>query len=439
MKCKYCNAELENGAAVCPDCGKAVETPKKDNRIKAIIAAVACIVLVAALVIVVLVGSGVELGGNPSPTDPTEATLPPDLKSYTAEAEAAKAAAGTVVATVQDKQLTNGELQVYYWFTVYNFCNDNASYLGYYGLDITKPLDQQIYNTEDNTTWQQFFLKTALNTWHRYTAVQCMAEEDGFTLTQEQTAYVQGLAQRTEEMAAAYEYEDVADMLTTEMGPGATLEGFVNYQETSYCATLYIESLYDTLLPTQEEMESYYQENEALFTQYGIGKDAGDVVDVRHILIVPEGGTEDDAGDVTYSEAEYAACYQEASALLEQWKQGEATEQSFAALATTHSEDPGSKGNGGLYEGVTKGYMVEAFDAWIFDEARVYGDTDIVKTPFGYHIMYFVSREPAWEKNASAMLVSDNLSEQIDMAVKKWTMDVQPEKIILGEAILVSE
>ena len=34
--------------------------------------------------------------------------------------------------------------------------------------------------------------------------------------------------------------------------------------------------------------------------------------------------------------------------------------------------------------------MVQTFNDWCFDEARKTGDSGIVKTQFGYHIMYFV-------------------------------------------------
>ena len=35
--------------------------------------------------------------------------------------------------------------------------------------------------------------------------------------------------------------------------------------------------------------------------------------------------------------------------------------------------------------------MVTAFNDWCFDEARQPGDTGIVETNYGYHVMYFVS------------------------------------------------
>ena len=34
--------------------------------------------------------------------------------------------------------------------------------------------------------------------------------------------------------------------------------------------------------------------------------------------------------------------------------------------------------------------MVAEFDAWIFDANRKYGDYGLVKTTYGYHLMFFV-------------------------------------------------
>lgn len=115
-------------------------------------------------------------------------------------------------------------------------------------------------------------------------------------------------------------------------------------------------------------------------------------VDVQHILVIPEGGVlNEDGRTYTYTDAEWAAALEEAEALYEQWKSGEMTSESFGALANEHSDDQDGKvTNGGLYSDVYMGRMVEAFDAWCFDNSRKSGDSGIVKTEFGYHIMYFV-------------------------------------------------
>ena len=48
------------------------------------------------------------------------------------------------------------------------------------------------------------------------------------------------------------------------------------------------------------------------------------------------------------------------------------------------------KTSGGIYENIQRDQMVKEFEDWCFDEARQPGDSGIVKTKYGYHIMYFV-------------------------------------------------
>ncbi len=110
---------------------------------------------------------------------------------------------------------------------------------------------------------------------------------------------------------------------------------------------------------------------------------------VRHILVQFEGGTTSN-GTTTYSDAEKKAAKEAAQKLLDQWKSGDATEESFAALAEKETDDTGSKNTGGLYEEIYPGQMVEAFEDWCFDSERKEGDTGLVETEYGYHVMYFV-------------------------------------------------
>ena len=110
-------------------------------------------------------------------------------------------------------------------------------------------------------------------------------------------------------------------------------------------------------------------------------------VDVRHCLV--QFATEDTSN---VSDDEKKSTYTQAKALYDQWLAGDKTEESFAELAKESSEDTGSTENGGLYEGIriTDNY-VEAFETWSFDPARKAGDSGIIETEYGYHIMYFVS------------------------------------------------
>ncbi len=143
----------------------------------------------------------------------------------------------------------------------------------------------------------------------------------------------------------------------------------------------------------------------ALF--HSAGRPEYPTVNVRHILITPNGSNSD-------TEAAKAEAKEKAETLLQQWKDGEATEASFAALATESTADPGSAATGGLYENIRRGQMVQAFNDWCFDASRQAGDTGIVETSYGYHIMYFVSTgDTAWK----VMAREEKAQEDVDAYV----------------------
>ena len=150
-------------------------------------------------------------------------------------------------------------------------------------------------------------------------------------------------------------------------------------------------------------------------------------VDVRHILIQPEATTlsEDDEGYEADVEAKNTEAEQRAQEILDEWAAGDATEDSFAALANEYSEDPGSNTTGGLYEQVYQGQMVTEFNDWCFDPARQSGDTGIIHNDnTGYHVMYFVGYDkPYWEVQVTANLVNDAVNTFYDETTAGYTAE----------------
>ena len=110
---------------------------------------------------------------------------------------------------------------------------------------------------------------------------------------------------------------------------------------------------------------------------------------VRHILIGFEGGVQNEMGMTVYTDEEKAAAEEKAHKVLDQYEAGEKTEDAFAALVADNSTDDGSKDNGGLYENIFRGQMVPTFNDWVFDESRKPGDTGIVESDYGFHVMYY--------------------------------------------------
>ena len=133
-----------------------------------------------------------------------------------------------------------------------------------------------------------------------------------------------------------------------------------------------------------EEITGYYI---VLYKSVNDNKFA--LANVRHILIAFEGGTTDkNTGKKTYSEAEKKKAKDEAQKIYQEWLDGAKTEDSFIELAKKHTDDSNAE-QGGLYEDVYPGQMVDTFNDWCFDEKRATGDHGTVETEYGWHIMYY--------------------------------------------------
>ena len=115
-----------------------------------------------------------------------------------------------------------------------------------------------------------------------------------------------------------------------------------------------------------------------------------ELVDVRHVLIKPEGGTTDpNTGMTNYTEAEIEGAKVAAEEMLNLWKAGDTSEASFIELAKNNSAD-GSAADGGLIADIhPESSLVENFLNWSLDPARTVGETGVVTSPYGAHIMYY--------------------------------------------------
>ena len=120
------------------------------------------------------------------------------------------------------------------------------------------------------------------------------------------------------------------------------------------------------------EVQAYYTQHQADYQQPEQARS-------RHILIKTSGGA-------AKSDAEAKA---KAEALLKQIQGGA----DFAELAKKNSEDPVSGAQGGELGFARHGMMVPEFDAAIFSQKI--GDTKIVKSQFGYHIIQVEERQAA--------------------------------------------
>ena len=424
------------------------ETPVAEPEKKAtpgkIALAIGAVVVLAAVLIALIVNgqSGQKAEVTPVETAPpvetVEATIPADGNpddvtckgSYSISDEEVAATADTVAATIGEHTLTNRNLQVYYWMEVQNFLNTYGNYVAYFGMDVTRPLDTQRCAYDENLTWQQFFLQTALTNWNQVQAMNLMAKDSGLTISTEDQTYLDGLDTYLEETAAGFGLS-VEELMAANFGPGADKEAYRYFQELYLNGLPYYQAESAKMVPTQEDLETYFAEHEEDYAASGVTRDSK-FVDVRHILVQVKGGTTAEDGSTTYSEEDWKVCEEAAQAILDTWLAGDKTEESFAALASEKTEDPGSQATGGLYQQVYQGQMVPEFNDWCFDESRTYGDYGLVKTTYGYHVMFFVGSEPQWISYAESDWMNEQSTKLLEDIVAKYPMEVSYENIALG-------
>ena len=301
-----------------------------------------------------------------------------------------------------------------------NYANNYAA-----GLDYSESKLEELYNADPKA-----YDKVAYESIRVSGAPAVVTDENGNTV--ETTDADKAAAMEAAKHTAEHVYDDLKDGKSLESLAAADEElYYTNSQGTSYYAGDVLgEWLFDdarkagdTALLEDESTSSYY------VVSFGERfREDYNTVAVRHILIdVDETGLDTTAD--TYEadlQAKKDEALAEAEALLAQWKSGEATDATFAAMANEYSADPGSNTIGGLYSQFPKGYMVEEFNDWCFDPARKAGDTGIVygeSTSYkGYHIMYFVDTDmPYWQVTASSNLANEAMTEWYTAKTEGYT------------------
>lgn len=381
--------------------------------------------------------------GSDLPSAAEDETLPPfegtddiegGIKSRTSFSESGVVAGDprldAVVAVCGDYQLTNRLLQIYYQMQYLNFMNSYGVYAAYFGLDTTKPLSEQA-SLYEGMSWEQYFLLGALEDFHEHAAVATAAKAAGYAMPQETEDSIAALPQNLETWALENNFATGLEFLQATFGTAVTVDDYLDYVRLGNYASGYEQEIYNSLSYTDDDLRAYAEEHADSFAENGVElDDSVCLINVRHILLTPA----DADGDGISTDEEWAAALADAEAVLEEYR-ADPTEENFAALANLYSADPGSNQNGGLYEDVYPGQMVPTFNDWCFDPGRQYGDTDIVETSYGYHIMFFVGStgEIYWKYYAlNNGYLNDRMTELIEGIMSQYTFQLDPDTIVLG-------
>ncbi|MBR3972723.1 MAG: peptidylprolyl isomerase [Oscillospiraceae bacterium] len=476
----------------------------------------------------------------------------------------------TIAMTVNGHEINNVEMNYFFIDAVNQFFSQYGSYATMFGLDTTKPLDEQYIDEEKTTTWSDDFMNTAAENAKTTYALIDAAKDAGHTLTAEEQNQVNNAMSYMMVGAMQYGYADTESYIKAMYGPGATEETLEAYFNMTALADSYYAAYAEALEYTDAELRAaeaenfskysaysynYYYLSTSKFQEGGTTAEDGTVTysaeekaaaaaaaeevakelasgeyasidefdaaiaalsvnadvenassssyvdniysgvsslyadwvtddtrvegdthyvastststnddgtettnvngyyivyyvgsndntfalaNVRHILVAFEGGTYNSTtGMNDYTDEEKAAALEEAKALLAEWEAGEATEDSFAALANEKSDD-GDGTTGGLYTDVYPGQMVTNFNDWCFAEEREVGDYEIVETEYGYHIIFYSGDSETTYRDHLIKndLISADLEEWYTALIEATTAEVKDTSYVTTDLIL---
>ncbi len=425
-------------------------------------------------------GTGEAGAGIPPDGDPDRVTCQGSYTRADGDMEA-------VVATVEGGELTNGLLQVFYWMevAVYRQAGHEIQPEDSLGLD------QQPCEIDSTVnSWQQYFLQRALTTWHSAQALTIQGEEQGlpteeayqpdesrheeymtgmpatevlygynnnYTINSLHQAYLDNIPAMLEDLAREHGFADASQLARNLAGVSLqTLEDFVRLYNTGY---MYFTALSYSIDPSEEEVESFYNQHASDFP--GTEK----TVDIRLMLLVPqelpveekksweptEAVTEPPMtveigpdGTVTCPEALWENCLDQARDLVKEYEttlklrayrgNENTAEGLFAELANKYSRDESTALDGGAYDGLRQGQLPEVLDSWCFDDSRQIGDMEILRTDLGYCVVYFCGSRTEGMAQAREALKQELAAEQILQARENYPARIDYSAISLGTA-----
>ena len=353
-----------------------------------------------------------------------------------------------VIAQIGDTKLTNEALAVWYWAAAAQYQASGKTP----APDFDAPLDSQPCEADTTVgSWQQYFLRQALNAWHTAAALNQQSLEvplnlepeyqpdpekyatymDGMPATQFLYGYNRFYSPNTMHQAYLDSLPDTLKVLAGERGFGDTAAMAQDDFGTTQAALTDMTQLLNRSYMYFTALTYDLSQPEVAYTE---STDGDYLVNIKHILLKTDGKT---------AEETLAAFRKEAKTRLQPLTQTEQkSEAAFKDLAHLYSQDEASALDGGGYNRVKKGELPAELDAWCFDPARQSGDTTAITDDDGVHILYFSGRLEEAEVAAADESLAAQEADLLEQARSAYPVEFAYDQIALPEgktAISISD
>ncbi len=354
--------------------------------------------------------------------------------TYTREGDPA-----AVIAQIGDTKLTNEALAAWYWAAAAQYQASGKTP----APDFDAPLDSQPCEADTTVgSWQQYFLRQALNAWHTAAALNQQSLEvplnlepeyqpdpekyatymDGMPATQFLYGYNRFYSPNTMHQAYLDSLPDTLKALAGEKGFGDTAAMAQDDFGTTQAALTDMTQLLNRSYMYFTALTYDLSQPEVAYTE---STDGDYLVNIKHILLKTDGKT---------AEETLAAFRKEAKTRLQPLTQTEQkSEAAFKDLAHLYSQDEASALDGGGYNRVKKGELPAELDAWCFDPARQSGDTTAITDDDGVHILYFSGRLEEAQIAAADKSLASQEADLLEQARTAYPVEFAYDQIALPE------
>ena len=178
--------------------------------------------------------------------------------------------------TINNHELNSVDLGYYYvdavssmynqWYNTYG--DSTISLLQMMGLNLTQPLNTQVYDTNTGATWSDYFISMAIENARGTYAVYDAAIAEGFVMPAEDQSVIDENVALFQDYADLFANGDVNSYLESLYGPGAEIESYKNYANIIGTANAYQSTYYNGLTYDEADVQAHEAENYNNYTSY---------------------------------------------------------------------------------------------------------------------------------------------------------------------------